>query len=171
MIMDQDFLLVDNADMSVSSPDYSTNSIDLLLSPDLGSGGTLVAVVAITGAYVAGSCTAVVMDIVTSSVAALSTTPRVIGSLTVIAADLEFADSTGLDIAAHCAPFVIRANPSHGVTTRDDIAASSVAERYLGLRFTHTTATSTSMFVTAYFTNDYQGDPHNNYGAAGMTIL
>lgn len=169
MFVDQGFLLVDNADMSVSDPDYSTNSVDLILSPEFGSGGQLVAVVAVTGVYVAGSSTATIINIVTSSVAALSTTPRVIGSMTIIAADLEFADTTGLDIAAHCAPFVIRANPDHGVTQRS--GGTGVAERYLGLQFDHVTATPTSLFVTAYFTESYQGDPHSNYGTAGMTVV
>ncbi len=166
MFVDQSLIVADNVTVRGSDPDYSS-SIDLTLSPELGSGGQLVAVVAIN-AWTAGSATAVIINIVTSSVTGLDTTPRVIGSMTILAADLEFADAAGLDIAAHCAPFVIRANPDHGVTER---GGTGTAERYLGLQFDHIGATPTVLDVTAYFTNDYQGDPHSNAGTAGMTVV
>lgn len=162
MFTDESLKVVDNADMSVSSPDYSTDSIDLTLSPDLGSGGQLVAVV-VVHSYVAGSATAVTIDIVTSSAADLETTPKTIGTITLTAAELEARDATGRE---HGAPIVIRANPQHEQAT----PPAGVTERYLGLVFTHVTATSTTMTVSAYFTECYQGDPFTAYNPAGMTV-
>jgi hypothetical protein len=167
MILDQGLIVCDDITVRGSDPDYSS-AIDMTLSPDFGSGSRLCAVITCS-AYTIGSSTSTTINIVTSASSTLST-PKTIGSLLVLAADWESRDAVGLDIAAVCAPIVVWANPQHEIVNRDANPITGVTERYLGLEFDHAT-TPTVLTVTAYFTTDYQGDPHNAYFAPGMTVV
>lgn len=162
MITDQNLCVVDNASMRESSPDYS-DSIDLTLSPDIGSISDLVAVIAVH-TYTAGSSDSTTINVVTSSASNLETTPKTIGTITIQAAELEARDLAGQEGGG---PIVIRINPQHDRLT----PPAGVTERYLGLTFTHETASPSPMTVSAYFVANYQGDAFLTQTPAGMKVL
>ena len=160
MILDNEMTVCSSVDMSVTDPDYSPLSIDLTLSPDLGSGEQLVAIINVES-YTAGSATGCTFDIITSSAADLETSPKVIGSLLVSSTELEARDS-----GAYKAPVVVRINPGHEGST----PPGGVTERYVGIRFNHAGALATDMTVTAYFTLGYPSDPALSHHTSGFII-
>lgn len=154
-------LRVNNGEtVRASSPDYSS-SIDLTLSPDIGAGNQLVAII-VVDTYTAGSNTYVDFEIVTSASSTFGT-DRVIGTTQLTAAQLELRDDT---MPANRLPIVVRINPDHEAAD----LVSGVTERYLGIRYTFTGATPGALTVTAYFVTDYQGDPAHSHHKSGMTI-
>ena len=163
MYLDADLRVCTSQDVSTGTTDYS-GSYDLTLSPDLGSGGQLVAVV-IVEEYTAGSSASTQINIVTDASATFATSPKIVGSTRpILAAELEARDSTSN--AAHMLmPIVVRFNPDHD--TPGPVAG--VTDRYLGLQFVHST-TCTSLVVSAYFTVNYQGNDGAAYFAPGMIV-
>lgn len=160
MIVDQGLRVCNAVSVRESDPDYSS-SIDLTKSPDLGSGCEIWAAV-VVDTYTAGTSTATTINVVTSSVTGLSTTPRVIGTVTLTAAQLEARDDD-----ANKQPIIIKINPDQDSGTD----TTGVAERYLGLEFDHATAAPTVMTVTAYIgAGAYQSDPTHGYQDSGFTI-
>jgi hypothetical protein len=148
----------------VKTGPYYSSSIDLVVSPDVGTGNEIMAFINVE-TYTAGTNTAVTFDVVTSSVSGLSTTPKVIGSSGPIsAADLEAIDDAG---RVGYAPLVVKINPDHF----SDITVSGVAERYLGLRLTHATADPSAMTVQAQFVECAGSRPEISHHASGFTIL
>lgn len=161
MIVDQELRVNNGETVRATDPDYSS-AIDLTISPDLANGTELYAVI-VVDTYALGSSTATTFNIVTSSAEALSTTPRVIGSTTLTAAQLEARDDD-----ANKQAIVIRINPDQDGAGG---LVSSADERYLGIQYDHATAAPTTMTVTAYFTTSYQSDPAHSQHAAGSVIL
>ena len=161
MILDNEMKLCDSVDVSQTQIDYSS-SIDLTVSPDMGTGEQLVAMIVIES-YTAGSSTSTEFDIVTSSTADLTTSPAVVGTRTLGAARIEQRD---LGAGGTKQAIIVRINPDQEEIT----SVSSVDERYIGIQFNHATATPTDMTVTAYFITNYQSDPTLAHHASGFII-
>ena len=157
MILDNEMKVCDSVTVRASDPDYSS-SIDLTLSPDMGTGKELYAII-IVELYTAGSSTATEISVVSSAAAAL-TSPKKLSSVTLTAAQLEARDD-----GANKQAIVLRIHPNQEA----DTPVSGVTERYLGIEFDHAT-TPTVMTVTAYFTHDYQSDPTLAHHASGFII-
>lgn len=161
MFTDKELRVCDSVDVSASDPDFSS-SIDLGDSPDMGSGNQLMAVINFE-AYTANGSTVTTIDIVTSSVAALSTTPRVLGTIAIPDAEIDARILAGNTRQ----PIVLRINPDQFSGT--DVGG--VAERFLGLRFSFTTATPTTLTCTATFVECFQSDPTHGHHTTGMKVL
>jgi len=153
-------LRVNNGEtVRASSPDYSS-SIDLTLSPDIGAGNQLVAII-VVDTYTAGSNSHVDFEVVTSASSTFGT-DRVLGTKQLTTAQLEARDDD-----ANKQPIVVRINPDQ---EGEGGLVNTANERYLGIRYTFSGATPSALTTTAYFVTDYQGDPAHSHHASGMTI-
>ena len=160
MIVDQELRVANGASVRESSPDFSS-AIDLTLSPDIANGTEIYAVI-VVDTYTHNSSSATQIDIVTDTESNFSGTNRVIGSKTLTQAQI-----TARSADANKQPIVIRINPDQ---EGDGGLVSADGEQYLGIKFTHASATPTAMTVTAYFTTSYQSDPAHSHHASGSVI-
>lgn len=161
MILDDDLKVCDSVTVAASDPDYSS-AYDLTKSPDLGNGEQVAAIVVID-TYTANTSTGTTINVVTSAATSLSS-PRVIGSVTLTATELETMD----DDQQTNMPIVIRINPDQW----SGADVSGTGERYLGLEFDHATAAPSIMTVSAWFglAEGFRGDPRHSYHDSGFSV-
>ena len=161
---DKDLTLIASGTDVKTGPFYSS-SIDLTVSPDIGTGEQLVALIVVETFTDSGSGTGCHFEIVSSEASNLQTTPRVLGSSgDILSADLELCDDAGRPGAYQ--PIVVRINPNHWGA----LAVSGVADRYIGLRIVHDGADPTALTVHAQFTLNWTSSPAISHHASGMTI-
>lgn len=168
MIVDQELRVNNGESVRESDPDYSS-AIDLTISPIVGTGTELYAVI-VVDTYTADSSNGTTFKVVTSSANDFSANRRVLGTQFVSAADLELRDDD-----ANRQAIVVKINPDHDrdpdtTIPGSGIPVSGTKARYLGIQYDHDT-TPTVMTVTAYFVTEYQSDPAAGFHASGSTIL
>ena len=161
MITDQVSKLCDSVTVRATDPDYSS-AYDLTVSPDMGSGKQLYAIIHVE-VYDDGTSSGTTISVVTSANSAL-TSNRKVGQFYASAARL-----TAL-VASPTAnlPIVVPILPDVYSAASD---VSSVSERYIGIEFDHATAQPTTMTVTAYITDHYQSPAAHSHHAVGMKVL
>ena len=165
MIVDQELRVNNGETVRASDPDYSS-AIDLTLSPIVGTGTDLYAVI-VVDTYTAGSSNGTTFKVVTASSNDFASNRRVVGTQFVSATDLELRDDD-----ANRQAIVIKINPDHDrdPDTVSGFPVSGTKGRYLGIQYDHYT-TPTGMTGTAYFVTEFQADPAAGFHASGSTIL
>jgi hypothetical protein len=166
MIVDQELRVNNGESVRASDPDYSS-AIDLTISPIVGTGTELYAVI-VVDTYTQGSSGGTTFKVVTSSASDFSANRRVLGTQFVSNTDLELRDDD-----ANRQAIVVKINPDHDrdPDTASGIPVSGTTGRYLGIQYDHDTAAPTVMTVTAYFVTEFQADPAAGFHASGSTIL
>lgn len=159
MIVDNELKLNDGDNVRASDPDFSS-SFDLTLSPELGIGHEVYAVI-VVDTYTAGSSTGTTFNLIQSSSETFASGNNVMASRFVSATNLEARDDD-----ANKQPIVLKFQ-----VDMESINVSGTGKRYLGIRYDHDTAQPTVMTATAYLTTDFQSDPKHGFFASGSTIL
>lgn len=160
-------LIPSGTDVSTGSY-YSTGYVDLGVSPDVGTGADIVALITIE-TYTQGSNSALTAQIITSSTTALTGNTSVVGSSpSITAAELEAMDDAG---RVGYQPIIVRINPNHwDALSTATTGVSSGIGRYLGLRLVHATANPTAITVHATFVTNWTSNPALSWHASGSVI-
>ena len=158
MIVDNELKLNDATDVRVSDPDFSS-AFDLTISPELGIGHEVYAVI-VVNTYTKGTSTGTTFNLIQSSSETFASGNNVMASRFVSGDDLEARDD-----GANKQPIVLKFQ-----VDMESINVGGTGKRYLGIRYDHNTAPDV-MTVTAYLTTDFQSDPKHGFFASGSTIL
>jgi len=166
MYADADLRVLSAVTVAASTPDYSS-FIDLTKSPDVGSGGELAFIVTVDAYTAHGSPGNTTIDAIYDTDGDGSGTIVVCGSIELTPTQLEARDDWTATTDHGRQAIVIRINPMHDIVSKD---IAGVAQRYLGLRFTHATNIPTVFTATAHLSLNWQSDPKLAHGDSGMTI-
>ena len=159
MIVDNLLKLNDGDNVAASDPDFSS-AFDLTLSPELGIGHELYAVI-VVNTYTQGSSGGTTFNLIQSSSETFASGNNIMSSRFLSNTTLEARDD-----GANKQPIVMKFQ-----IDMESINVSGTGKRYLGIRYDHDTAAPSVMTVTAYLTTDFQSDPKHGFFASGSTIL
>ena len=165
---DLDLELIPSGTDVSTGPYYSTGYVDLGVSPDVGTGADIVAIITVE-TYTEGSNAGLTAQIVTASNTALTSAQTVVGnSGTITAAELEAMDDAG---RIGYQPIIVRINPNHWDTlSTSTTGVSSDVGRYLGLKLSYTTANPGAITVHATFVTNWTSSPALSWHASGSVI-
>ena len=148
---DLDLELIPSGTDVSTGPYYSTGYVDLGVSPDVGTGADIVAIITV------------------ASNTALTSAQTVVGnSGTITAAELEAMDDAG---RIGYQPIIVRINPNHWDSlSTSTTGVSSDVGRYLGLKLSYTTANPGAITVHATFVTNWTSSPALSWHASGSVI-
>jgi hypothetical protein len=159
MIVDNTLKLNDATDVRASDPDFSS-AFDLTISPELGIGHEVYAVI-VVNTYTAGDSTGTTFNLIQSSSPTFASGNNIMANRYISSTKLEERDD-----GANKQPIVLKFQ-----IDMEDITVGGTGKRYLGIRYDHDAGAPTAMTVTAYLTTDFQSDPKHGFFTTGSTIL